>query len=204
MDFKDKVKELAKVIPFRFRVGSGAGAYKEENWKKIYSKYQVMAYIDSRDAMDRLDELFGHEWQRDHYEVWMKSYCRVSLRDWEKWIGRSDVWEITKVAKEKWEASDAFKRACVNRWLGRFLYSMPLFYITADEVKANMYNITKFVKTKNKDTLLNWANEYNLKQETLLNNSKYESNDEWWDGSENLWDDDQMSEIQKRFKAPKK
>lgn len=166
MNFNKKLIELQKVLPFRFRVWS---------WNKTKTKFLVLPYIDARDAMDRLDTVFWWERQRIHKDVWWKSYCSIWLRDGTKWIHREDVGEKSKVAQEKWEASDAFKRACVNWWLWRFLYTMPTIYITSEEENEHKRDMTKFVKTKHRDQLIERANEYNWR---IDEKSKYQISDD--------------------------
>jgi hypothetical protein len=101
MSFNDKIVELKKTIPFRFRIGSGMGKPMQVGDKKVYPKYMVLPYIDARDCMDRLDFIFGGDWKRDHYEVAGKSYCAVSLFNGRDWISRSDVGEPTAISKNK-------------------------------------------------------------------------------------------------------
>jgi hypothetical protein len=54
-------------------------------------------------------------------------YCTVSIWDDKKgqWIAKSDCGVESNTEKEKGEASDAFKRACVNWGIGRELYTAP-------------------------------------------------------------------------------
>lgn len=154
---EEKIKELSKIISFKIRVGSGYGKSYTKEWKKVYYKYICLPYIDSRDCQDRLDQVFGLDRSRVYKDIWGKAYCEVSIWDGTKRIPRSDVGEKTKVASEKWEASDSFKRACVNRWLWRFLYTMPLMIITAEELQQNQYNLTSFMKAKYKKELGEWS-----------------------------------------------
>lgn len=166
MTFEQKVSDLQKVLPIKFRVGS---------CNKAKTRYLVLPYIDARDCMDRLDQVFWYSRQRIHKDIWWKSYCSVWIYNGKDWIYKEDVGEKTKVAQEKWEASDAFKRACVNRWLWRFLYTMPSINITSQEVDENKYSITAFVKTKYKDVLTKRVKEYNA---NIDEKSKYEQSDD--------------------------
>lgn len=148
------MKELDKIIPFKFRVW---------NWTKDKKKFSVLWYIDARDVMDMLDNSWV-ERQRDYKDVWGQLFCWVAIKkEWE-WVWKRDTWSESNVEKEKWEASDSFKRACVNRGIGRFLYTLPQLWITDTEVKANKYNLTVFIKTKFKKELTERSNKYN-KQE---------------------------------------
>lgn len=171
------IDELKKIVPFKFRIWSWYGSYKTVWQKKEYDKYIIMPYIDARDCMDRLDEVCWSQWKRDHYDVWGKSYCSVSIYDKHSnsRVSRWDVWEPTAIAKNKGEASDAFKRACVNRWLWRFLYTMPKIVLTSEECKKNQYNITEFVKKKHSELLMDRFTEYNINMDAK---SKYQSSDD--------------------------
>lgn len=142
------LEQLKKIIPFKFRV-----------WNKTQTWFNVLAYIDSRDCMELLDEVvWPTNWQRKHYEVKGNMYCSVWIKVDNERIRKDDCWTESKTEEEKWEASDAFKRACVNRWIGRFLYDMWRFYITEQEEKANKYDLTKFIKNKYSKELTEWHN----------------------------------------------
>ena len=65
-------------------------------------------------------------------------YCTVRIWDSEKaqWIEKQDVGTTSYTEKEKGQASDAFKRACVNVGIGRELYTAPFIWISSS--KANI------------------------------------------------------------------
>jgi len=149
----DKLKE---VIPFKFRLWNGVGAYGQVGKKKIYKKYSVLWYIDARDAMDKLDEVVWSDWSDDYKVLKNNLYCGVTIL----WKTRWDCGTESNTEQEKGEASDSFKRACVKRWLWRFLYTLPRLTITSEESKSNKYNITKFVRDKFKDKLNERYEEY--------------------------------------------
>lgn len=159
--------KLKDIIPFKFRIGS-----------KVWNKYLVLGYIDARDVMDRLDEVVTPmNWSRDDYSVDWKKHCKVWIKiEWE-WTYKSDVWAETTIAKEKWEASDAFKRACVNWWIWRFLYTLPKITITEEEEEKHKYKVTEFVKEKYKWQLLKWMEKHWKKMDDLV--SKYEEYEEY-------------------------
>ena len=82
--------------------------------------------------MNILDETLGStNWQRDHKELKGNIYCGVSIWDTEKkqWITKWDAGAESYTEKEKGEASDSFKRACVNLGIGRELYTTPTIFI---------------------------------------------------------------------------
>ncbi|MBO4733961.1 MAG: hypothetical protein J5662_05725 [Clostridia bacterium] len=65
--------------------------------------------------MNILDES-GYKWQRKHYECKGNLYCSVGIydEDLKEWVWRDDCGAESYTEKEKGEASDSFKRACVN------------------------------------------------------------------------------------------
>lgn len=98
----------------------------ESNWCSL------LLYKDARCDMNILDETVGAtHWERDHKELKGNIYCGVSIYDSEKddWITKWDAGAETYTEKEKGEASDSFKRACVNWGIGRELYTSPQIFI---------------------------------------------------------------------------
>jgi len=89
----------------------------------------LLLYKDARVDMTLLDETFGVTgWQRRHELINGNLFCTISIWDDDKkqWVDKQDVGVESKSAKEKGEASDAFKRAGTNVGIGRELYT-PLF-----------------------------------------------------------------------------
>jgi len=102
--------------------------------------YTLMMYKNARCDMAILDETVGAEnWQRKHYEVKDNMYCSVGINiNWDKpdkepyFVWKDDCGvESAFGDKEKGEASDSFKRACVNWGIGRELYSKVFIFICA-------------------------------------------------------------------------
>jgi hypothetical protein len=95
------------------------------------SKWQgvsLLLYKNARVDMDILDETVGAEnWQRNHNTINENLYCNVGIWDEKKgqWVWKSDCGVESNTEKEKGEASDSFKRACVNWGIGRELYTAP-------------------------------------------------------------------------------
>jgi hypothetical protein len=90
----------------------------------------VVAYIDARDVMERLDEVVGPDWS-DRYEkagtaqglVCYLTVCGVT---------RADVGDDNNENEPVKSAySDAFKRAAVKFGIGRFLYDLPKMWAKA-------------------------------------------------------------------------
>lgn len=106
----------------------------------------LLLYKNARVDMDILDEEYGKfGWQRKHEFKDGRLYCTVSVWDKEKaqWISREDVGTESNTETEKGQASDSFKRACVNFGSGRELYTSPSIWVNASD-----YNIDEKGKCK--------------------------------------------------------
>lgn len=117
----------------------------------------LLLYKNARCDMNILDETVGPEnWQREHYECKGNLFCRVGIRcddiKHEKngdisiapaWVWKADCGVESNTEAQKGEASDSFKRACVNWGIGRELYTAPFIWI--DPNRCNIYD------TKRKD-----------------------------------------------------
>ena len=99
--------------------------------------FTMLLYKDARCDMNILDETVGEfNWQRDHKEIKGVVYCGVGINGrgqstHDEWVWKWDAGAESYTEKEKGEASDSFKRACVNWGIGRELYTAPLIYIRA-------------------------------------------------------------------------
>lgn len=125
----------------------------------------LLLYKNARVDMDILDETVGAEnWQREHYECKGNLFCRVGIcctifdlngNEGDilspSWIWKSDCGAESNTEKEKGEASDSFKRACVNWGIGRELYTSPFIWIpaNADDGTEN-YKLDKNNKCRDK------------------------------------------------------
>ena len=97
----------------------------------------LLLYKDARADMKVLDETFGRlGWQRSHQLINGNLYCTVEIWDEEKkqWIHKQDVGTTSYAEKEKGQASDSFKRACVSVGIGRELYTAPFIWIPAGKM----------------------------------------------------------------------
>lgn len=114
----------------------------------------LLLYKNARCDMNILDETVGAmNWQREHYECKGNLFCRVGINttwktypdDVPGWVWKSDCGAESYTEKEKGEASDSFKRACVNWGIGRELYTAPLIRIplTDKNGKLNYSTYTK-------------------------------------------------------------
>lgn len=94
----------------------------------------VLAYLDARDVMDRLDAVCGARgWQCRYPHAGQKTVCEIGifvpdLNEPNQWIWKADGAGDTDVEQEKGALSDAFKRAAVRWGIGRYLYSLGNTY----------------------------------------------------------------------------
>ena len=91
-------------------------------------KCSLLLYKDARVDMKILDELFTPMgWNRTHRLIGDRLYCAVEVFDKTsgQWICKEDVGTESNTEAEKGQASDSFKRACVNWGIGRELYTAP-------------------------------------------------------------------------------
>lgn len=96
--------------------------------------FTLLLYKDARCDMNILDEMFGEfGWKRWHEVNKNTLFCFVAIKNPKtgEWVEKSDAGTESYTEKEKGEASDSFKRACVNWGIGRELYTAPLIFIRA-------------------------------------------------------------------------
>lgn len=132
--------------------------------------YSLLLYKDARCDMNILDEtVSASNWQRDHKEIKGNLYCGVGIWDKEKsqWVWKWDCGVESNTEKEKGEASDSFKRACVNWGIGRELYTSPNIMIDCEmvEEKVGTKTIYKLPKEEQKRKFKVTEIEYNDKRE---------------------------------------
>lgn len=116
---------------------------------KDKTKAIPLAYVDAREVMGRLDEVFGLDWECS-YPLATESgllICEISVTIGDRKITRSNGAGDTEVEAEKGKASDAFKRAAVLFGVGKYLYSIPNTWMEIDN----------FGKFKSKPVLPVWA-----------------------------------------------
>lgn len=106
----------------------------------------LLLYKDARVDMRMLDEVVGwNNWQREHKELKGNIYCGVSIYDDDKqqWITKWDCGKESNTEAEKGEASDSFKRACVNATgVGRELYTSPFIWVSG-ATKNDKFEVTE-------------------------------------------------------------
>lgn len=123
------------------------GTVKKEtvNGQQVVKFITLLLYKNARVDMNILDEVYGKmNWQRKHEFKDGKLYCTVSVYDGDKqeWIDKEDVGTESNADAEKGQASDSFKRACVNWGIGRELYTAP--FILVHPLNGENIQYTKF------------------------------------------------------------
>jgi hypothetical protein len=94
----------------------------------------LLLYKNARCDMNILDETVGAEnWQREHYDCKGNLFCRVGVWCNDAWVWKSDCGVESNTEAQKGEASDSFKRACVNWGIGRELYTAPFIWIPSSK-----------------------------------------------------------------------
>lgn len=127
------LNDLKKQLPYKWRVQSASE----------YSAVCV-AYIDSRDVQDLLDEVVGAEnWQSDYKEVKGNIYSGLAIKTGDEWVWKWDCGVESKTEAEKGEASDAFKRAAVKWGIGRFLYALEIKRLKSIKYKDKYYALNE-------------------------------------------------------------
>ena len=112
----------------------------------------LLLYKDARCDMNILDETVGAmNWQRKHSRD--NANCTVSIWDKEKqqWIEKEDTGTESYTEKEKGQASDSFKRACVNWGIGRELYTAPFIWVNSDNCTITQIGEGRQAKYTTKD-----------------------------------------------------
>jgi hypothetical protein len=140
------LKELGK--PFE----PGCVGWKPGSVTKDGRKAMALAYIDSRDVMDRLDSLVMmgliDAW-RDEYEPLTAGAvrCRLYLCVGGVWIPKEDVGGASGQPdpgdKVKAAFSDALKRAAVKWGIGRYLYHLDAPWCEYDSAKKRFSGTPK-------------------------------------------------------------
>lgn len=113
----------------------------------------LLLYKNARVDMDLLDEQFGClGWQREHTFKNNRNYCKVSVydKDHDRWVSKEDVGVESNTEEVKGEASDSFKRACVNLGIGRELYTAPSISVELADSEVTDNGVDKYGNKKYK------------------------------------------------------
>ena len=103
----------------------------------------AVAYIDARDVMDRLDDVFGvGGWQDTYSPMGDGVLCALAVRIDGEWVEKQDVGSPSEQPdagdRAKAAVSDALKRAAVKFGVGRYLYSLPTLWADYDPTKKQL------------------------------------------------------------------
>lgn len=126
MDIYEKLKRPFKASKINWRVGAT---------NQAKDKGIALAYIDARDVMERLDEVFGMNWQCKYSHAENKTICEISVLIDGVWITRANGAGDSDIEAEKGAISDAFKRAGVMFGIGRYLYDLPNQWVKIENKK---------------------------------------------------------------------
>lgn len=98
------------------------------SWRKGPGGSKELVYINARDVMQRLDEVFGVDGWSDTYEyIGDRMICKLSCNFGGTWVTKCDGADDTKIEGAKGGISDALKRAGVKFGIGRYLYVPSAF-----------------------------------------------------------------------------
>ena len=122
----------------------------------------VLAYIDARDVMHRLDEVMGCDGWQCRYPLADSGLliCEIGLKIDDEWIWKANGAGDTQVEAEKGKCSDAFKRAAVLWGIGRYLYSLPFSWVPLKNGKpAVIPDLPKWATPEGYDEIINKRHE---------------------------------------------
>ena len=93
----------------------------------------ILLYKTARTDANQLDDVLGvANWQNDYKVIDGTLFCGIGIHTAENgWVWKWDAGSESNVAKDKGEASDAFKRAGFRFGIGRELYTAPFIWIPA-------------------------------------------------------------------------
>ena len=112
----------------------------------------LLLFKDARVDQRILDETFTpFGWRRTHQCIDGKLYCTVEVWDSAKgqWVAKQDVGTESYSEKEKGQASDSFKRACLNWGVGRELYTICPLPFTMDRAEISRRALLAIACTRN-------------------------------------------------------
>lgn len=97
----------------------------------------VLAYLNARAVMDRLDDVVGANNWTDTYDRWGDNgvKCCLTVRLGNKWITKEDGADDTDIEATKGGFSSSFKRAAVKFGIGRYLYKLKESWVDISDKK---------------------------------------------------------------------
>lgn len=117
----------------------------------------ALAYIDARDALNRLNEVVGPQnWQKKYpWASDKKIVCEVGIKFDGEWIWKADGAGDTDYEADKGAFSDAFKRACVSWGIGQYLYNFGNHWVPI-QMKGKSQVFTEASQRQLTDMLSKW------------------------------------------------
>lgn len=147
MNIKDLSKRF-KAHEIEWRVGrSGMGG------NGVWAS--VLAYVDARAVMNRLDEVCGPQnWQDTYRHEEHGVMCGIGIKVGDEWVWKWDGSPETDIEGFKGGISKALVR-CSSKWgIGRYLYDLPATY--ANIVQKGTRG-AKYGKDKKSSTSFFWV-----------------------------------------------
>ena len=157
LDTAEQLKCPFPVNRVHWRMGSTNKRKMEKEGKKA-TKGMPLAYIDARDVMQRLDEVYGvGKWQDSYRETASgRIICELECYIDSMWIKKSDGAGDTGTEGEKGAISDAFKRAAVKFGIGRYLYAIKSGWVDLDQYgKFTPPQLPKWASPEGYEEILN-------------------------------------------------
>ena len=108
---------------------------------------QILLYKTERVDAERLSDIFGGKWKREHYIDANKNVvCKISIYDEEikEWISRENVGDSGEIEKIKGCYTDSFKRAGYSWGIGTELYNSPFIWINNTNCPMKQNKAGKF------------------------------------------------------------
>ena len=163
LDLQHRLSRPFEAKKISWRVGAISYHDKEKKQPKAGIP---LAYIDARDVMYRLDEVFGLDWQCKYSHAENKTICEIGVLIDNKWIWRAGGAGDTDVEAEKGAISDAFKRAAVLFGIGRYLYDIPNTWADIDQYKKfkSLPTLPAWATPEGYDAIIHKRNETKLKE----------------------------------------
>lgn len=151
-------KELMRPFPpERLHWRLGATNAKKNNG--VPTKGIALAYINARDVMGRLDDVFGpFGWETNLREVAGTCACSLTVHVDGRVITRTDTAGQTDVEGEKGAASTALRRAAAQFGVGRYLYMLPNVWVDVKDYKFDPPKLPAWALPENWDAI--WSKKY--------------------------------------------
>lgn len=142
---------------------------KRVHWRvgKVYDggNGRLLAYLDARDVMERLDAVLGNQYWGDQYDETPSGrvICRLSIvlplpNGKMLEVTKSDGAGSTGFEGEKGGISDAFKRAAVKFGVGRYLYSVeaPIVALYQGKYVPKNFDGSQYLPTYKPSVFRHW------------------------------------------------